>query len=90
MLAVVDFDAVELEGRRATAEQTASLEKLDVRAGFLQAKRRRAAGEPRPNDGYALESHERTTTRSFSVFESAARALSGRPGSRSIFLRSSS
>jgi hypothetical protein len=41
-------------------------------------------------DGYALESHDRTTTRSFSVFESAARAFNGSPGSRSIFFNSSS
>ncbi len=90
MLAVIDFHAVELEGSGASAEQPAAFEELDVRAGFLQAQGRRESGEPGPDDGYALESHDRTTTRNFSVLESAARARNGSPGSRSIFLRSSS
>ena len=57
---------------------------------LFEAQRRRKSGEPAADDGYALESHDRTTTRSFSVLESAARARSGSPGSRSIFLSSSS
>ena len=91
VLAVVDFDAVDLERRRAAAEQAAALEELDVRAGILQVERRRSRpARPRSDDRYALDSHDRTTTRSFSVFESAARARNGSPGSRSIFLSSSS
>ncbi len=80
MLTVVDFFAGDLERRGAPAEQAAALEELDVETGFLKIERRGEAGEPRADDGYALDSHERTTTRSFSVFESAARARSGRPG----------
>ena len=47
MLPVVDFDAVDLERRRAAAEKAAALEELDVRAGLFEAKRRATAGEPR-------------------------------------------
>jgi len=90
VLAVVDFHAVDLEGGGAPAEDAASLEKLDVRSGRLERNARGETGEPASDDCYALDSQDRTTTMSFSVFESAARARSGSPGSRSIFLSSSS
>lgn len=90
VLPVVNFDAADLERRRATAKQAASLEEFDVRAGIFQVERRRKSGESASDDRYALESHDRTTTFSFSVFESAARSLNGSPGLRSIFLSSSS
>ena len=90
VLAVVDFNAVDLEGRGPAAEDAASLEKLDVRSGRLERKARGETGEAASDDRYALDSQDRTTTMSFSVLESAARARSGRPGSRSIFLSSSS
>lgn len=90
VLAVVYLNAVNLERGGAPAEQTASFEELDAGTGPLQAQGRRKTGKPAADDGYALESHDRTTTRSFSVFESAARAFNGSPGSRSIFFNSSS
>ncbi len=90
MLAVVDFVAVDFERRRAAAEQPAAFEQLDAGAGVFEIERGGESGEAGADDRYALLSHERTTTRSFSVFESAARSRSGRPGSRSIFLSSSS
>jgi len=90
MLTVVDLDAVDLKRGRSAAEQAAALEKLDTCTGIFEAKRRRKPGKASADDGYALDSHDRTTTRSFSVFESAARARSGSPGSRSIFFSSSS
>ena len=90
VLPVIDFDAIDLERRSAAAQKAAALKNLDVRSGILETKGRGEAREPCADDGYALESHDRTTTRSFSVLESAARARNGRPGSRSIFLSSSS
>ena len=90
VLAVVDFHAIDLEGGGPPAEDAASLEELDVRSGALECKARGETGEPASDDCYALDSQDRTTTMSFSVLESAARARSGSPGSRSIFLSSSS
>ena len=90
MLPVVNFDSIDLERGSASSQETAALEEFDARTGVFEVERRRKSGEPAPDYGYALESHERTTTRNFSVFESAARARSGSPGSRSIFLSSSS
>ena len=90
MLAVVDLDAVDLKRRRAAAEKPAAFEELDPKPGIFQVEGRRKSGEPGSDDRYALDSHDLTTTRSFSLLESAARARKGRPGSRSIFLRSSS
>lgn len=90
MLPVIDFHSVDLKRRSAAADKAAALEELHVRAGVLEMKSCRQTGEPRADDRYALESHERTTTRNFSVLESAARSLNGRAGSRSIFFNSSS
>ena len=90
VLAVVDFHAVDLEGGGPTAQDAASLEKFDVRSGRRERKARGETREAASDDRYALDSQERTTTMSFSVLESAARARSGSPGSRSIFLSSSS
>lgn len=90
MLPVIYLDSVDFERRRAAPEQTASLEDLYVRTRLLEPERRRKPGESGADDGYALESQERTTTRNFSVFDSAARARNGSPGSRSIFFKSSS
>lgn len=90
VLAVVDFDAVDLEGGGPPTQDAASFEKLDVRSGRLERKSCGETGEAASDDRYALDSQDRTTTMSFSVLESAARARSGRPGSRSIFLSSSS
>lgn len=90
VLAVVDFHAVDFEGGGPPAEDAASLEKLDVRSGRLERKARCETGEAASYDRYALDSQDRTTTMSFSVLESAARARNGSPGSRSIFLSSSS
>ena len=90
VLPVVNFDAADLERRCAAAEQAAALEELDASAGIFQVERRGESGESASDDRYALESHDRTTTRSFSVFESAARSFNGSRGLRSIFLSSSS
>jgi len=90
VLAVVNFHAVDLEGGGPPTQDTASLEKLDVRSGRLERKACGETGEAASDDRYALDSQDRTTTMSFSVLESAARARNGRPGSRSIFLSSSS
>ena len=90
VLAVVDFHAVDLERGGPAAQDTAALEKLDVRSGRFELKSRCETGEAASDDRYALDSQDRTTTTSFSVLESAARARNGSPGSRSIFLSSSS
>lgn len=87
MLTVVDFDAVDLERRRASAEQAAAFEELDVRAELFEFYRGGEAGEAGSDDGYALESHDFTMTRSFSVGARAARRCSGSQGSRAILLR---
>ena len=98
VLPVIYFLAADFERRRASAQQPAALEHFDVGTlRFLQLERGGQTRETSADDrnarsggAYALESHERTTTRSFSVFDSAARARSGSAGSRSIFLSSSS
>ena len=91
VLPVVDFASVDFERRRAAAEQPAALEKLDARAGILQFQSGGQSRQTRADDRYPLLlSHDLTTTRNFSVFDSAARARKGSAGSRSIFLRSSS
>jgi hypothetical protein len=90
VLPIVDFHAVDFEGGGPPAQDAAPLEKLDVRSGRLERKARRETGEAASYDRYALDSQDRTTTMSFSVLESAARARNGSPGSRSIFLSSSS
>ena len=92
VLSVIHLDIIDLERGRAAAEQTPAFKKLQdpgLRPPVNGAKRAEA-GETPTDDRYALESHDRTTTRNFSVFDSAARARSGSPGSRSIFFSSSS
>ena len=74
---------------KAAAKKPAPFEKLDAEPGIFQLEGCREPGQPGPDDRYALDSHDLTTTRSFSLLESAARARKGRPGSRSIFFRSS-
>ena len=78
------------DGLREVDKLRAARQKDDVRSGRLERKARGETGEAASDDRYALDSQDRTTTMSFSVLESAARARSGRPGSRSIFLSSSS
>lgn len=73
VLTVVDFNAVDFERRRTAAKQTAAFEELDVRAELFEFYRGCESGEARSDDGYALESHDFTMTRSFSVGASAAR-----------------
>lgn len=91
MLTVIDLMTVDFERRGASAEQATTLEQLDARAAILQLDRRRETGQAGANDPYPLLlSHDLTTTRSFSVFERAARSRKGSAGSRSIFFSSSS
>ncbi len=90
VLSVVNLDAVYLKRGGAPAEDAAALEERDLGSGGFERERGGEAGEAPADNGYALESHDRTTTLSFSVFESAARERRGSPGSRSIFLSSSS
>ena len=73
VLTVVDFDAVDFERRRTATEQAAAFEELDVRAELLQFNRGGETGEAGSDHGYALESHDFTITRSFSVGARAAR-----------------
>ena len=85
MLAVVDDVTVHLERRRATPEQTAAFEQFHARTGALEASRRSKTRKAAADDRYTCgRSHEPTTTRNFSPFESAARPCSGNCGSRSI------
>jgi len=91
VLPVVDFVPVDFERGRAAAEEAAALEEFDVGTSFFQFEGGGQTRESGADHGYPLLlSHDLTTTRSFSVFESAARSRNGRPGSRSIFLSSSS
>src|ERR1700722_801884 len=90
VLAVIDLDAVDLKRRCPAAKKPAAFEELDAKPGIFQVKGRRETGKPGAGDRYALDSHDLTTTGSCSLLESAARARKGSPGSRSIFLRSSS
>ena len=72
---------VDFERRRAAAEQPAAFEELHAGARILQFERGRQAREPGADDRYPLLlSHDLTTTRSFSVFDKAARSRNGRPG----------
>jgi hypothetical protein len=87
VLPVIDFDAVDDERRGSPAQQAAAFEELDVRAELFEFNRRGQAREARTDDGYPLDSHDFTITRSFSVGASAARWRSGSHGSRAILPR---
>lgn len=91
VLTVVDFVPVDFKGSRASTEEPAAFKEFDVSAGVFEFQRGRQTGQSGTDDRYPLLlSHDLTTTRSFSLFDSAARPRSGSAGSRSIFLSSSS
>jgi len=85
MLSVVDDVAVQFKRRGSAAQQTAALEEFNVPSRILQFDRCGKPGEASADYCYTGNSHEPSTTWSFSPFESAARSRSGNCGSRSIF-----
>lgn len=87
VLPVVDDVSIDFERRCAPAQQSASFKYLDVPPGLLEMGRRSQPRKSAADDGYAGLSHDPSTTRSFSLRESAARSRSGNCGSRSILRR---
>lgn len=90
VLSVIDDVAVNLERRRASAEQTAAFKKFYVPARVFEFERGGKAGQAAADDRYTGRSQDSNTTCSFSPFDSAARSRSGSCGSCSILLSSRS
>jgi len=90
VLAVVDLDAIDHEGRRLAAEQPRALDERDARTAPLELDARRQAGEARTDDGdhrrgrHRAAIHDRAMTLSFTAGESDARLRRGSCGSASI------
>lgn len=87
VLAVVDLMTADFKGGRAPAEQPAALEKLYLKARVGEVNASGQPGQAGADDGYATLSHDSSTTRSFSMRESEARARNGNSGSAPIFSR---
>ena len=85
VLSVIDDAPVNLKRGRASSEQPASFEEMHFASALLEIRGRSEPRQAAAGDCYPGRSHDATTTRNFSPFESAARARSGRCGSRSIF-----
>ena len=84
MLAVIDLDAVHLEGRGFPTQETAPLEELDSEPKPLQFEGGAQSGQPAAYNCYTACNHDRSMTDNFSLLLREARCLSGREGSLSM------